>query len=74
MHDPTTLRVEKGSARTRTTWKSGAMQRGSGVRWFIVAPDGSRVITSDQIHRKGFGYLTRKAAEAAIAAIGEETS
>lgn len=61
--------IVKGRGPSRTSWKSGSMQRGAGVRWFIYTPDGKRVITPDQLKRKGFGYMTRKDAEAALAAI-----
>lgn len=55
--------VEKGTVRTKTTWKSGAVQRGPGVRWFVVDPEGKRqYVTLGNATSKG-GFFTKKAAQ-----------
>ena len=58
------MQIVKGVGRVKTTWKSGAIQRNAGVRWFIEGSDGRRVITAGQMY--GGGYRTRKAAQAAL--------
>jgi hypothetical protein len=53
--------IVKGTVPTRTTWRSGALQRGPGTRWFVER-DGQRLYLVAGSATSGGGFFTRKAA------------
>lgn len=55
--------VEKGTVRWKTSWKSGAVLDVTGIRWFVVDPEGKRQYVSLGNATSKGGFFTKKAAQ-----------
>jgi hypothetical protein len=64
--------IQKERSRVRSTTRTGAMQRGGGVRWYVYL-DTRRITVPFRYYGAATdgGFFTRKAAEAFISSRGQ---